>query len=195
MNESGEKGGNDEYQENSFGAVSRASAGFDGRARMRSWPERPIHWIVPYPPGGGTDLVARVLAAQLEKALGQPVVVDNRPGGSTVTGTAVARECRTRRLHRRHGVRFACDQFGAWREHVLQSANRFHADHQACQRAAGLHREHAASADEDVAGTGDLFESASGLVHLRLARPRQSARDRISLVQSDVENGRARRPV
>lgn len=54
-----------------------------------AWPERPIHWIVPYPPGGGTDLVARVLAAQLEKTLGQPVVVDNRPGGSTVTGTAV----------------------------------------------------------------------------------------------------------
>ncbi len=53
-----------------------------------AWPERPIHWIVPYPPGGGTDLVARVLAAQLEKTLGQPVVIDNRPGGSTVTGTA-----------------------------------------------------------------------------------------------------------
>jgi len=54
-----------------------------------SWPSRPIHWIVPYPPGGGTDLVARVVGAQLEKALGQPIVVDNRPGGSTVTGTAV----------------------------------------------------------------------------------------------------------
>jgi tripartite-type tricarboxylate transporter receptor subunit TctC len=54
-----------------------------------SWPTRPIHWIVPYPPGGGTDLVARVVGAQLEKALGEPIVIDNRPGGSTVTGTAV----------------------------------------------------------------------------------------------------------
>jgi len=54
-----------------------------------SWPERPIHWIVPYPPGGGTDLVARVISAQLEKALGQPVIIDNRPGGSTVTGSAM----------------------------------------------------------------------------------------------------------
>lgn len=53
------------------------------------WPNRAIHLIVPYPPGGGTDLVARVIGAQLEKALGQPIVVDNRPGGSTVTGTAV----------------------------------------------------------------------------------------------------------
>jgi tripartite-type tricarboxylate transporter receptor subunit TctC len=57
-------------------------------ARAGSWPSRPIRWIVPYPPGGGTDLVARVIATRLEKALGQPVVVDNRPGGSTVTGTA-----------------------------------------------------------------------------------------------------------
>ncbi len=58
-------------------------------ANAASWPTRPIHWIVPYPPGGGTDLVARVIGAQLEKALGQPIVIDNRPGGSTVTGTAV----------------------------------------------------------------------------------------------------------
>jgi tripartite-type tricarboxylate transporter receptor subunit TctC len=58
-------------------------------AQAASWPTRPIHWIVPYPPGGGTDLVARVIGAQLEKVLGQPVIIDNRPGGSTVTGTAV----------------------------------------------------------------------------------------------------------
>ena len=52
-----------------------------------SWPNRPIHWIVPYPPGGGTDLLARVIGAQLEKSLGQAVIIDNRPGGSTVIGT------------------------------------------------------------------------------------------------------------
>jgi tripartite-type tricarboxylate transporter receptor subunit TctC len=57
-------------------------------AQAETWPNKPIHWIVPYPPGGGTDLMSRVLAAHLEKALGQPVVVENRPGGSTVTGTA-----------------------------------------------------------------------------------------------------------
>jgi tripartite-type tricarboxylate transporter receptor subunit TctC len=58
-------------------------------ANAASWPSRPVHWIVPYPPGGGTDLVARVVGAQLEKTLGQPIIIDNRPGGSTVTGTAV----------------------------------------------------------------------------------------------------------
>jgi tripartite-type tricarboxylate transporter receptor subunit TctC len=57
-------------------------------AHAETWPNRPIHWIVPYPPGGGTDVVARVLAAHIEKSLGQPVIVENKPGGSTVVGTA-----------------------------------------------------------------------------------------------------------
>jgi tripartite-type tricarboxylate transporter receptor subunit TctC len=56
-------------------------------ADAASWPNRPIHLIVPYPPGGGTDLLARVIGAQLEKSLGQAIVIDNRPGGSTVIGT------------------------------------------------------------------------------------------------------------
>ena len=63
-------------------------ASFVTAANAASWPSRPIHWIVPYPPGGGTDLMARVVAAQLEKSLGQTIVIDNRAGGSTVTGTA-----------------------------------------------------------------------------------------------------------
>ncbi|AXK80719.1 tripartite tricarboxylate transporter substrate binding protein [Pseudolabrys taiwanensis] len=58
-------------------------------AQADNWPSKPIRWIVPYTAGGGTDLMARVLAAHLEKKLGQRIVVENRPGGSTVTGTAV----------------------------------------------------------------------------------------------------------
>jgi tripartite-type tricarboxylate transporter receptor subunit TctC len=57
-------------------------------ARAESWPNKSIRWIVPYPAGGGTDLMARVLAAELAKSLGQSVIVENKPGGSTVTGTA-----------------------------------------------------------------------------------------------------------
>jgi tripartite-type tricarboxylate transporter receptor subunit TctC len=60
---------------------------FATSANAASWPDRPIHLIVPYPPGGGTDLLARVIGAQLEKSLGQAIVIDNRPGGSTVIGT------------------------------------------------------------------------------------------------------------
>ncbi|MBR0642891.1 tripartite tricarboxylate transporter substrate binding protein [Roseomonas hellenica] len=57
-----------------------------------NWPERPIRMIVPFPPGGGTDVLARVVAQHLQAALGQPVAVENRSGGSGVVGSeAVAR--------------------------------------------------------------------------------------------------------
>lgn len=58
-------------------------------AQADNWPSKPIRWIVPYSAGGGTDLMARILAAHLEKKLGQRILVENRAGGSTVTGTAV----------------------------------------------------------------------------------------------------------
>ena len=52
-----------------------------------SWPARPIHWIVPYVPGGGTDITARLLTPALSRALGQQVVIDNRPGAAGNLGT------------------------------------------------------------------------------------------------------------
>ncbi len=61
-------------------------------AQAQSWPERPIRLVVPYPAGGNADNTARLLATQLAGRLGQPVVVDNRPGGSgTIGETAVAK--------------------------------------------------------------------------------------------------------
>ena len=56
------------------------------------WPSRPVHLIVPFGPGGNTDQLARYLAQHLERALGQPVVVENKPGaGGTIGGRFVAK--------------------------------------------------------------------------------------------------------
>ena len=62
------------------------------RAQTGRWPERPIRLIVPFPPGGGADFSARVIAPKLGEALGQPVIVETRPGGGTsIANDAVAK--------------------------------------------------------------------------------------------------------
>jgi tripartite-type tricarboxylate transporter receptor subunit TctC len=55
-----------------------------------AYPDRPVRMIVPFTPGGGTDLVARMIAQKLGENLGQPVVVDNRPAVDGVVGTEIA---------------------------------------------------------------------------------------------------------
>lgn len=60
------------------------------QAQNQSWPTKPIRLIVPFPPGGTTDVVTRLVATELTKALGVSVVVDNKPGAGTVLGVDLA---------------------------------------------------------------------------------------------------------
>ncbi len=63
-----------------------AQTGTQTGAQTGTWPERPIRLIVPFPPGSSSDIVARIAAQGLSGKLGQPVVVENRPGASTAVG-------------------------------------------------------------------------------------------------------------
>lgn len=53
----------------------------------QTYPDRPIRFISPYAPGGGTDILARLLGQKLNESFGQPVVIENRPGGGGILGT------------------------------------------------------------------------------------------------------------
>ena len=63
-----------------------------GAAFAQDWPAKPVTLVVPFPAGGGTDLLVRTIQPRLQAALGQPVVIDNRSGaGGTIGATFVAR--------------------------------------------------------------------------------------------------------
>jgi tripartite-type tricarboxylate transporter receptor subunit TctC len=71
-----------------FIALAAASAPL----AAEDYPHKPIRWITPYPPGGSTTFVSRLIGEKLSEAFGRPVVIDNRPGGNTVIGAdAVAK--------------------------------------------------------------------------------------------------------
>ena len=57
-------------------------------ATAQEWPNKPIRWVVPFPPGGSLDIVSRTLQNRVAESLGQPVVIENRGGAGGALGTA-----------------------------------------------------------------------------------------------------------
>jgi tripartite-type tricarboxylate transporter receptor subunit TctC len=72
--------------------VGLAFASLAGVSHAQAWPSKPIRWIVPFAPGGTTDILARTIAEKLTPALGKPVIVENNPGaGGSVGATQTAK--------------------------------------------------------------------------------------------------------
>lgn len=65
-----------------------ATVGIAGAQSADNYPNRPITIVVPYPPGGPPDVIARVFAVPMEKELGRPIIIENKPGASTSLGTS-----------------------------------------------------------------------------------------------------------
>jgi tripartite-type tricarboxylate transporter receptor subunit TctC len=77
-----------------------------GVAYAQAWPAKPVRFIVPYPPGGSTDVAARILAEKLTRALGEQFLVDNRGGAGGAVGTTEA----ARALANGYTILFAANQ-------------------------------------------------------------------------------------
>ncbi len=71
-------------------AITGALLPFAARAQAPEWPSRPVRFIVPYPPGGPTDIMGRIVAQAVQGPLGQPFVVENRAGANGLIGSEQA---------------------------------------------------------------------------------------------------------
>jgi tripartite-type tricarboxylate transporter receptor subunit TctC len=73
-----------------FTIILIASACAAAASHAQEYPVKPVRMVVPFPPGGGTDLIARIVSTKLSQVMGWQFIVENRPGAGTVIGSEVA---------------------------------------------------------------------------------------------------------
>jgi tripartite-type tricarboxylate transporter receptor subunit TctC len=76
-------------------AIALLLIGFSAQSSAENWPTKPIRVIVPYSPGSATDIIPRTIFAKVQEQLGQPIIVENRPGASTTIGTSAVAKADT----------------------------------------------------------------------------------------------------
>ena len=160
-----------------FVALSSASAlapwlmPCSARAQARAYPTRFVRLIVPFPPGGGTDAIARVVSGRLSAIWGQQMVVENKGGGATSHRHRDGREGRSGRLHRAAAIDAARGEQVPVRDAAVRSGRRSRAG-QPDLRLPERHGRADVVAGAFGAGVHRLCQGQSGQGQLRVVRPR-----------------------
>ena len=150
--------------------TASAARAQSGTADAADYPDRPVTFIVPFAPAGGTDTLTRLLAAQLQQRLGKPFVVENRPGAGTVIATNFVAKSTARRLHDHDGGVVARDRRHAVQIAALRPGQRpgaGGADRQSAVRAGGQ----SVAAGEQCRGSHQARQGTAA--ELRLGRHRR----------------------
>ena len=161
-----------------------AAAPLAARAQA-AWPTKPVRFIVPFAPGGGTDSVSRLICDQLGKTFGQSFVVDNKGGAGGNIGTVEIARARARRLHDRPdlgGEPHA--QPDALHQAALRSRQGHHRD-LAAGAAGQPARRHQDAAGQQRRRADRALQEGAGQVLLRLVRARFVAAPERRAVQGD----------
>ena len=160
-------------------AAGLALAAASHAPAQSAYPSQPVRWIVPYVAGGGTDNLARALAEAMQPSLGQPIVIDNRPGRLHQHRRVGADAGQARRLHHHAGrERGAAVQRAHVRQAALQAGERLH-----------LHRHHRPLPGGAGGASGLPGQDRRRVRELREGQPRQGelrlARQRLAAPHGD----------
>ena len=155
-------------------AVAGLALAAAGLARAADYPSHPIRVIVPYTPGSATDIVPRTVLQQVSAQIGQPIVVENRPGRRLDHRRHRGRQGRPGRLHDPGPLQRHRHHAGDPGECRLRPGAGLFRHHAARQRAAGA-GDLAGQEDQDRPGDGRARQVEGGRIQLRVGRHRHAA--------------------